>query len=127
MSPSPGLTGLTRGPAALLLMLGRRRWRPGQAQPREYQTASKSGQERQDIVARILVTGAAGFIGTALCPALAAQGHDVVAALRRAASTPRGINTEIVGDITAASDWRQALRGVEIVVHLAQRAHVGPD
>ena len=78
-------------------------------------------------MARILVTGAAGFIGTALCPALAAQGHSVIAALRRAALVPAGGETEIVGDIAAASDWRHALRGVEIVIHLAQRAHAGPD
>jgi nucleoside-diphosphate-sugar epimerase len=79
-------------------------------------------------VARILVTGTAGFIGTALCPALAAQGHSVVAALRREApAPPRGVETAIVGDITATTDWRRVLRGVEIVIHLAQRAHAGPD
>jgi UDP-glucose 4-epimerase len=78
-------------------------------------------------VARILVTGAAGFIGTALCPALAAQGHSVIAALRRAAPVPPGGETQIVGEITAATDWAHALRGVEIVIHLAQRAHAGPD
>jgi UDP-glucose 4-epimerase len=83
--------------------------------------------EPQGIVARILVTGAAGFIGAALCPVLAAQGHSVVAALRRSASVLPGVEARIVGDITTASDWRQVLRGVEIVIHLAQRAHAGPD
>jgi nucleoside-diphosphate-sugar epimerase len=88
---------------------------------------SSPGRRRQDIVARILVTGAAGFIGAALCPALSAQGHGVIAALRRAAAVPAGIEAEIVGDITAATGWSHALRGVEIVIHLAQRAHAGPD
>jgi nucleoside-diphosphate-sugar epimerase len=95
--------------------------------PRNSHGRVKSGQGPKDIVARILVTGAAGFIGTALCPALAAQGHGVVAALRRAASTPPGIEAQVVGDITAAINWRHVLRGVEIVIHLAQRAHAGPD
>ncbi len=83
--------------------------------------------EPQDIVARILVTGSAGFIGTALCPTLAAEGHSVVAALRHAASVPPRVKPAIVGDITAATDWSHALRGVDIVIHLAQRAHAGPD
>lgn len=74
-----------------------------------------------------MVIGAAGFIGTALCPVLVAHGHGVIAALRRAAAVPPRIETEIVGDISPATDWRPALRGVEIVIHLAQRAHAGPD
>jgi len=76
-------------------------------------------------VARILVTGAGGFIGQALCPALAARGHRVVAGPRRAA--PEGVETIPLGDIGPATDWSTALRGIETVIHLAQRAHAGPD
>ena len=80
-------------------------------------------------MARILVTGAGGFIGRALCPTLAARGHDVVAALRRVA--PEGIAPPIetipLGDIGPTTDWSAALRGTETVIHLAQRAHTGPD
>lgn len=78
-------------------------------------------------MARILVTGAAGFIGTGLCPALAARGHRVVAGTRRAAPAPGDAEPLILGDIGPATDWLTALDGVEIVVHLAQRAHAGPD
>jgi nucleoside-diphosphate-sugar epimerase len=78
-------------------------------------------------VARILITGAAGFIGTALCPVLAARGHHVVAGLRRDAAVPAGIATLTLGDIGPATDWNAALRGIGIVIHLAQRAHAGPD
>jgi UDP-glucose 4-epimerase len=88
-------------------------------------------RKRQDgtlDVARILVTGAGGFIGRALCPALAARGHQVIAGLRR---TPRpaepailaGTEARILGDIAPDRDWSGELRGVEIVIHLAQRAH----
>ena len=77
-------------------------------------------------MARILVTGAAGFIGTALCPVLAARGHQVVAGLRRAAP-PGGVPSVALGDIGPATDWPAVLGGVEIVIHLAQRAHAGPD
>jgi len=78
-------------------------------------------------LARILVTGAAGFIGRALCPALAAEGHRVVAGLRREAAMPHGVETAILGDIGPATGWSAALRGIDIVIHLAQRAHAGRD
>jgi nucleoside-diphosphate-sugar epimerase len=61
---------------------------------------------------RIVVTGATGFIGRALCPVLAARGHEVVA-LERGAS----------GDLTAFADWSRVLSGADAVVHLAAIAH----
>ncbi|HTW50826.1 MAG TPA: NAD-dependent epimerase/dehydratase family protein [Stellaceae bacterium] len=77
-------------------------------------------------MARILVTGAGGFIGAGLCPALAARGDQVVAALRRAAPV-EGAEPVIIGDLGPATDWPSALRGIDIVIHLAQRAHAGPE
>lgn len=61
---------------------------------------------------RVVVTGASGFIGQALCPALRARGHTVLA-LDRAA----------IGDITTFSDWSGRLAGAGAVVHLAALAH----
>lgn len=74
-------------------------------------------------MAHILVTGAAGFIGRALCRHLAAGGHTVVAAVRDAASPVGGASLCALGAFGSGTDWRSALGGVEIVVHLAQRAH----
>jgi nucleoside-diphosphate-sugar epimerase len=79
------------------------------------------------IVARILVTGAAGFIGTGLCPALAARGHDVVAGVRRAGQTPEGAKPIVLGEIGPETNWSTALDRIDYVIHLAQRAHAGPD
>ena len=62
---------------------------------------------------RILVTGATGFIGNAVCPALAARGFEVRAATR--AST---------GDLATFDRWDDLLSGVDCVVHLANLAHV---
>jgi len=78
-------------------------------------------------VARILVTGAGGFIGAALCPALAARGHAVAAGLRRGGAAPPRARPLVLGDIGAATDWAPPLAGVDVVIHLAQRAHAGPD
>ena len=73
------------------------------------------------------MTGAGGFIGRALCPALAARGHRVVAALRRelGMGTPpiAAVEPRVLGDIVPDRDWRGELRDLDIVVHLAQRAH----
>jgi nucleoside-diphosphate-sugar epimerase len=79
-------------------------------------------------LARILVTGAGGFIGRALCPALAARGHRVVAGLRRPAQPEFvGAESRLLGDIAPGRDWGDTLRDLDIVIHLAQRAHALPS
>lgn len=79
-------------------------------------------------MARILITGAAGFIGQALCARLAAEGHTVVGAARRADVTlPPGVAACDIGEIGPVTDWRDALRGVDLVFHLAQQAHRAAD
>lgn len=69
----------------------------------------------------ILVTGAAGFIGSALLTAL--SGRQVRRVLRQAEekTLPGDV---IVGDISPDTDWKPLLSGVECVVHLAARTHV---
>jgi nucleoside-diphosphate-sugar epimerase len=70
--------------------------------------------------APLLITGASGFVGRALCEALAAADRPVRRALR---ATAPGASIA-VGDIGPATDWRAALEGVQCVVHLAARTHV---
>jgi nucleoside-diphosphate-sugar epimerase len=73
---------------------------------------------------RVLVTGATGFVGQVLCESLARAGYLVRAALRTDAAPQRGVaERAIVGDIGAATDWQSALQGIELVVHVAARAH----
>lgn len=74
----------------------------------------------------VLVTGAGGFVGRALCRMLAARGWRVRAALRTDSSltSEDADETAVVGDIDAATDWRAALDGVRAVAHLAARTHV---
>ena len=76
----------------------------------------------------VLVTGATGLVGRATCTRFARGGYQVRRALRRTENrldTVSGtIQDVVVGDIDAATDWREALRGVDTVVHLAARVHV---
>ncbi|EWY41335.1 NAD-dependent dehydratase [Skermanella stibiiresistens SB22] len=71
---------------------------------------------------RILVTGATGFVASALIPILRGRGHAVRAAVRRAGARPVA-DTVVVGDIGPETDWREALAGMDAVVHLAARVH----
>jgi len=64
-------------------------------------------------MARILITGASGFVGRALKPALTASGYAVTALSRPD------------GDVTDAATWGRQPE-VEHVVHLAGRSYV-PD
>ena len=74
---------------------------------------------------RILVTGATGFIGQSLVPALAGKGFTVRAAARDPSRIARGPNIEPVAmpDLARPADWTAALDEVSHVVHLAGIAH----
>lgn len=76
---------------------------------------------------KVLVTGATGFVGGHLVPRLVDAGHAVVAAGRSAPALDDYLNPvekAVVPDIGPETDWRAALRNVDVVIHLAARAHV---
>jgi nucleoside-diphosphate-sugar epimerase len=78
-----------------------------------------------DPVNRVLVTGAGGFVGNILCPLLVQAGYVVRAAVRTDRGSPMGTTENvIVGDVGGHTDWTAALCGVDLVIHLAARAHV---
>ncbi len=71
---------------------------------------------------RVLVTGSAGFIGSAVSSALEAAGHDVVRVdvmlpiAHGGTGPPAGTHRL---DLRDASAWRDLLRGVDVVSHQA--------
>ena len=79
-------------------------------------------------MSNILLTGATGFVGKRLLSMLKEQGHHCRAAVRRPSSTV-DVHTEsvVIGEIDAQTDWRKAIEGMDVVVHLAARVHIMHD
>lgn len=69
---------------------------------------------------RVLVTGAAGFVGRRVVMDLRGRGIEVVAISRRA-----GIGLVATGTVTPETDWRPFLAGCDGVIHLLARVHRG--
>jgi nucleoside-diphosphate-sugar epimerase len=70
---------------------------------------------------KVLVTGASGFVGQVLVPELVERGYSVRAVVRRSAGIIGEFN---VGHIGPRTRWHEALADIDVVIHLAGRAHV---
>lgn len=70
---------------------------------------------------KLFVTGASGFLGSAVVDAAVARGHEVVRLVRTVAAPGQarpGV-TDVEGDVRYRATWDRALAGVDAVVHLA--------
>ena len=74
---------------------------------------------------KVLVTGASGFVGSALCAHLVAKGHAVRGSVRNTQGKPLpGVEYQIVSDMSIGANWREVLTDINVVVHCAARVHV---
>lgn len=71
-----------------------------------------------------MVTGATGFIGSALCAKLADLGFPLIRAVQRGCASDGVV---VVGGINGSTDWSEALQGVDTVIHCAARVHIMRD
>jgi nucleoside-diphosphate-sugar epimerase len=78
----------------------------------------------------ILVTGANGFVGRALCKKLMSERWRVKGSVRSTpsmSSLESGVNFINVGPIGPNTQWDTALNGIDTVVHLAARLNLNTD
>ena len=77
----------------------------------------------------VLVTGATGFVGSAVVDRLAVHSEFTPRAALRRVNHQGSSTVDViqVGDLAPDTDWKTALHGVDVVVHTAARVHVMHD
>ncbi|MDQ3267811.1 MAG: NAD-dependent epimerase/dehydratase family protein, partial [Pseudomonadota bacterium] len=73
---------------------------------------------------KFMISGADGFVGKALCAELLRRGQSVSGAVRSKNSLIENAEAIVVGAIDSETNWADALRYVDVVIHLAARVHV---
>jgi nucleoside-diphosphate-sugar epimerase len=76
---------------------------------------------------QILITGANGFVGRALCAKARASNLFVKGMVRSVQTLVPDVEPIVIGEIDANTDWGSALQGINVVVHLAARVHIMDD
>ena len=76
---------------------------------------------------QVVVTGANGFVGQALCANLTACDFSVLAVTRASCSFLIGIKNLIVPSIDENTQWQSILAGCQFVIHVAARVHIIAD
>jgi nucleoside-diphosphate-sugar epimerase len=76
-------------------------------------------------MSKLLITGSTGFLGKALCKNLKIKKHLIHTAIRSENQILiEGTKSFNVGDICSTTKWKNALMGIDCVIHCAARTHV---
>lgn len=70
---------------------------------------------------KLLITGATGFIGSHLLPVLKKGYYHLLVATRH---QNLEVNSIVINEINQDTNWDEALQNIDIVIHLAARAHI---
>ncbi|WP_444994313.1 NAD-dependent epimerase/dehydratase family protein [Aliikangiella sp. IMCC44359] len=73
---------------------------------------------------RVFITGVSGFIGRALVNHMLELGVTVRGSVRKSVQKPYELQ---LPDLSTGADWSDALRGVDVLIHTAGRAHILND
>ncbi|MBE7373014.1 UDP-glucose 4-epimerase family protein [Pseudomonas lopnurensis] len=76
---------------------------------------------------KVLLTGASGFLGSAVIARLSQQDQIILSCAVRSPLAQVRFAAFSVGDLCATNDWSQALLGQQVVIHAAARAHIMKD
>lgn len=77
-------------------------------------------------MSQILVTGATGFVGRNLIPALISAGHNVRCAVAHKIDWLQAEQV-VINRLELQSDWSEALQDIDTIIHLAARVHIMQD
>ena len=80
----------------------------------------------EELTMKLLLTGATGFIGQAVTQRIVTDAkYSLTVAVRSTTAVfSDAVSVAQIADLTSETDWVTALSGVDVVVHLAARAHV---
>lgn len=76
---------------------------------------------------RLLITGGSGFVGTVLCDKLEQQGIPYRAVIRTSHKFNDHNEVVYVSEINGETNWKDAVNGIDVVIHIAARVHVMND
>ena len=78
---------------------------------------------------RILITGASGFVGRAVCKSLRVAGYSLSGTTSNIEQKrgPENIPLYYIPEIGPDTDWSGPVAGADAIIHLAARVHVTRD